>query len=165
MRELLRRVVRAVQNLHHAPAIVRLADDLYEAQADAARQDFVAADKRLLRISESSLPQHVVDQSTATLLKALVSLRLGDPAAAAELAPTGVRNVESLRAYANPEERAYLAYAGRLILEEATDQLGDPMTLDVGVDYDELDIGRVRSALRDAFPIYRSRYADVPQVH
>jgi hypothetical protein len=93
---------------------------------------------------------------------ALVSLRLGKPELAAELVPNAVHHIGAIRTYANPVERAYLKYAGRLILEEATDLMGAPMTIDVGVNYDDLDADRVRSSIRGSFPVYRSRYADAP---
>lgn len=141
-----------------------MAIELVEAQEEVARHDYVAAEGRLTRVYELALPDEVIERSTASLLMALVSLRLGKPQLAAELAPAAVRHIDSIRTYANPVERAYLKYAGRLILEEATDLMGTPMTLDVGVDYDDLDSGRVRGALRNAFPVYRSRYADAPPI-
>ncbi|MGQ3308654.1 MAG: hypothetical protein ACT6SD_15145, partial [Brevundimonas sp.] len=102
--------------------------------------------------------------SKFSLLTALVALKLGNPKTAADLVPRAVHRLDDVRFYANPVERAYLKYAGRLILEEATVLLGDPRTLAVGVEYDDLDSDRVRSSLRDAFPIHRSRYAARPQL-
>lgn len=161
----LHRFFVALKNLQHMPAVFRMAYELVEAQADVARQDFRAAERRLVRIYDMHLPRRALERSPADLLMALVFLRLGNPEAAAKLAPDAVRQVGSIRKWANPIERAYLRYAGRLIFEEATDQLGAPMTLDVGVDYEDLDIERVSSSFRDAFPVYRSRYAAAPQAH
>ncbi len=158
----LRRLATLVRNARHIPGSLKLAIELVEAQEEIARHDYVAAEARLKRVYRLALPDRVMEQSTASLLMALVSLRLGRPQVAAEIAPNAVRNIGSIRTYANPTERAYLRYAGRLILEEATALMGTPMTLDVGVDYDDLDSHRVRGALRNAFPVYRSRYADAP---
>jgi hypothetical protein len=144
------------------PGSVKMAIEIVEAQEEVARHDYAAAESRLKRVYELALPDRVMERSTASLLNALVALKLGRPQIAAELVPDAVRHIGSLRTYANPVERAYLKYAGRLILEEATDLMGTPMTLDVGVDYDDLDSDRVRGALRNAFPVYRSRYADAP---
>ena len=144
------------------PAVLKLALEMVEAHEEVARQDYAAADVRLQRIFALGLPDHVVGRSTASLLMALVSLRLGKPEVAAELVPYAVRHVGAIRSYANPVERAYLKYSGRLILEEATDALGRPMTLDVGVDYEDLDIDRVRTGIRRTFPVYRSRHAEAP---
>ena len=136
-----------------------------DAQAYAAQQNDSAAERLIIQVYEMDIPEQLRQRSTAELLLALVSLRLGKPQVAADRAPIGVRNIGMLGSYVNPTERAYLKYAGRLIYEEATDQLGEPMTIDVGVEFDNLDARKVRSALRDAFPVYRSRYSDTPSTH
>ncbi|WP_156400554.1 hypothetical protein [Caulobacter sp. Root655] len=96
---------------------------------------------------------------------AVVSLRLGNFQVAADLAPTAVSSIGSLRVSANPAERAYLQYAGRLVFEEATRRLGAPKTINVSVDYEDLDVRRVRDSLKNAFPVHRSRAAVIPQIH
>jgi hypothetical protein len=154
-------LARTVRNIR---ATIILAFEVIEVQADVARNDYVAAEKRLQRVSRLALPDRLITHSTVSLLTALVALKLGNPKTAADLVPRAVHRLDDVRFYANPVERAYLKYAGRLILEEATVLLGDPRTLAVGVEYDDLDSDRVRSSLRDAFPIHRSRYAVRPQL-
>ena len=165
VRELVSRCVNIIRNARYIPSVARMAYEVVEAQAEVAKHDYPAAEKRLKRLYSMGLPESVMQRSTASLLMALVSLKLGDPEAAAELVPKAVTDVSSIRAYANPVERAYLQYAGRLILEEATAAMGRPMTLDVGVEYDDLDAGQVRSSFVDTFPVFRSRYADAPPIH
>ncbi|MES2835049.1 MAG: hypothetical protein V4707_10125 [Pseudomonadota bacterium] len=151
--------------LWRLPAIARMAFELVEAHEEAARQDYRGADRRLSRIEGLGLPEHMMKRSTLTLLKALVALRLGDAKTAVELLPRGVHEVSFLRKGINASERDYLKYAGRLLLEEATEQLGEPLTMGVGVEYEDLDISRVGDSFWKGFPIYRSRYADPPEVH
>jgi hypothetical protein len=153
------KLARHVRNIRGA---IILAFEVIEAQADVARDDYAAAEKRLQRVSRLALPDRLMTHSTVSLLTALVALKLGKPQTAADLVPQAVHRLDDIRFYANPVERAYLKYVGRLILEEATVLLGDPRTLDVGVEYDDLDSDRVRSSLREAFPVHRSRYASVP---
>jgi hypothetical protein len=144
--------------------MVRMSMELVEAQADVAKYDYLAAERRLLRVYGLA-PPGAVERSSTNLLMALISLRLGNPQAAAELAPTAVAHVGSLRVYANPSERAYLKYAGRLIFEEATRQLGAPKTLSVGVDYEDLDMRKVRNSLRDTYRVPVPAGLDTPQAH
>ncbi|TPW03529.1 MAG: hypothetical protein FD125_1555 [bacterium] len=161
---LFRRLTALVRNAQHLPRALKLAIEMVEAHEEVARQDYVSAEARLHRIFAMGLPDHVIGRSTAKLLMALVSLRLGKPGIAAGLIPDAVHDIGAIRTYANPVERAYLKYAGRLILEEATDVLGESMTLDVGVDYEDLDVTRVRNAIRLVFPVYRSRHAPAPRL-
>jgi len=160
----LERLVTVLRNLKYLPAMVRMMTELVDAQQDAARENYLSAERRLVRIYGLA-PPGAVERSTTNLLMALVSLRLGNLQAAADLAPTAVSHVGSLRAFANPAERAYLQYVGRVIFEEATRRLGAPKTFDVGVDYEDLDIRRVRASLRDAYPIHRPDNTVAPQIH
>lgn len=154
----LQRLVTVLGNLKHIPALLRMVFELVEAQGEAAAENFLAAERRLIRVYGLA-PPGAVERSTTNLLMALVSLRLGNPKVAADLAPSAVSHVGNLRVFANGAERAYLRYSGRLIYEEATHQLGAPKSLDVGVEYADLDVRRVRSSLRDAYPVYRPRSA------
>ncbi len=156
--------VKVLGNLKHLPAAIRISVELVRAQAEAARGDFSAAERRLVRIYGLA-PQEMLEHSTTNLLMALVALRLGNPGVAADLAPSAVSHVGCLRVSANGAERAYLSYAGRLIFEEATEQLGAPKTLNVGVEFDDLDVRRVRGSLRAAYPVYRPRREVSPHVH
>jgi hypothetical protein len=158
------RLVAVLRNLKYMPAMVRMMIDLVDAQEDAARQDYLSAERRLIRIY-SFAPAAAVARSTTNLLMALVSLRLGNLEAAAELAPTAISHVRSLRAFANPAERAYLQYVGLLIFEEATRRLGTPKSLDIGMDYEDLDLQKVRGSLRDAYPLHHVGAAVAPQIH
>lgn len=162
--QLLRRLTTLVRNVRHIRGTIILVFETVEAQADVARNDYAAAEVRLRRVSRLALPDRLLARSTVSLLTALVALKLGKPRTAADLVPQAVHRLDGIRFYANPFERDYLRYAGRLILEEATELLGAPKTLDVGVDYDDLDSDRVRCSLREAFPVYRSRYAVRPQL-
>jgi len=161
---LLGRLVAAVQYLKHVPAAVRMMSELVDAQRDAAQHDYLGAQTRLARVYDLA-PPGAVGRSTTNLLMALVSLRLGNPQVAADLAPTAVQNVCSLRSYANKAERRYLSFVGKLIYEEATTQLGMPTTLNVGVEYDEVDAQRVRKELRNAYPINQSLDEASVQAH
>lgn len=159
-----RSLVKFLRDLRHLPTIIRMAAEVVEAQEDVIRRDYVAAERRLVRVYTMA-PPGTVELSTTNLLMALVSLRLGNPSAAADLAPIAVSHVGSLRAFANKAERAYLQYAGRLIFEEATRQLGHPKTINVGVEFEDLDIRRVRPVLRDTYPVSRSPSQDVQKLH
>jgi hypothetical protein len=77
----------------------------------------------------------------------------------------GVAYVQALKFSANSAERAYLAYAGRLIFEEATRQLGVPKTLKIGIEYDDLDVAKVSSDLLAAYPVYPSDGMAARQLH
>jgi len=157
-------LINAIKDLRHVPTFIRMAAELVEAQEDVARQDYLAAERRLVRIY-SLAPPGAVERVPTNLLMALVSLRLGNPSAAVHLAPSGVSHVGSLRAFANPAERAYLQYAGKLIFEEATRQLGEPKTLDIGLEFDDLDVERVRRSLREAYPVHRAHAEGDPTSH
>ncbi len=159
-----KRLLTIIRNLRHVPAIVRMAITMVDAAEDVAQEDYIGAERKLLRIYGFA-PPGAVERSPTNLLMALVSLRLGNPSAAAELAPLAVEHLSNLRTFANSAERAYMRYAGRLIYEEATRQLGSPKSLDVGIDYDDLDIGKVRSSIRDAYPVRRSVTQDQRQLH
>jgi hypothetical protein len=159
-----KRLLTIVRNLKYLPAIMRMGFEIVQTAEDVAEKDYLAAERRLLRIYAIA-PPGAVERSTTNLLMALVSLRLGNPTVAAELAPLAVENLRNLSAFANPSERAYMRYAGKLIFEEATRQLGSPKNLDVGVAYEDLDMGRVRSAIRDAYAVRRSGTKDQPQLH
>jgi hypothetical protein len=161
------RLRRMPSALWHLPTIVCVSVGLTDAQNDVARQDYLSAERRLLRVYSlaNRMPPWAIKATLANLLMALVCLRLGNPQAAADLAPTAIGSVRSLRASANAGERAYLSYAGRLIYEEATRQLGSPGSLDIGVEYEDLDISKVRRRIRSAFPVTRSLRAAPPQLH
>lgn len=160
----LKRFLTVLRNLKYVPALVRMVVEVVEAQEDAAQLNYLAAERRLLRVYGMA-PPGAVERSTTNLLMALVSLRLGNAEAAAELAPAAISHVGSLRVFANSAERDYLRYAGRQIYEEATRQLGKPDSLDVGVEYGDLDVQKVRSALRDAYPVVRPPATVAQQIH
>lgn len=168
LRHMLKATLRSVRYLlrfiWHLPTNLRVAIDLAEATEDAARGHFLAAEKRLLRVFGLSVPGSL-GRTPAHLLLALVSLRLGNVAAAAELAPVGVAHVASLRKYANTAERDYLAYVGKLLFEEATEKLDRPATLTISVRYEDLRLEHVRSELTDVFKVYRSSWEPAPGVH
>lgn len=160
----LKRFGTIVRKLKDLPAAVRMAITMVGAAENVSRKDYPAAQQKLLHIY-SFAPPGAVERSTINLLMALVSLRLGNPAVAAELAPVAVEHLKNLRAFANPAERAYMRYAGKLIYEEATEQLGSPKRLDVGVDYENLDIARVRNSIRDTYPVRRAVALNQRQLH
>jgi hypothetical protein len=150
--------------LWNFPGIVRMSVQLAEAQDEVAKRDYLAAERRLLRVYRSA-PPGLNGGTLVNLLMALVCLRLGRPQAAADLIPTAVGHIRSLRALANEAERAYLSYAARLIYEEATRQLGSPKSLDVGVEYDDLDVSKVSARFRAAYPVHRPDGDAAPRLH
>jgi hypothetical protein len=159
-----KRLLVIIGKLKYVPAVVRMGIDMVEAAGDVAQQDYVAAEQKLLRIYRVA-PPGAVERSPTNLLMALVSLRLGNPSVAAELAPLAIDNIGNLMVSANHAERAYMRYAAKLIYEEATQQLGAPKSLDAGVDYDDLDVRRVSRRIRDTYPVRRARREIEPQHH
>jgi hypothetical protein len=67
----LKRLVGAWRDLTHFPAFLRMAVELVEAADEVARQDFFAAERRLLRICGAA-PSGTVERSTTLLLMALL---------------------------------------------------------------------------------------------
>lgn len=144
------------------PVMCRVAIDLQDAMYAAGRNDYVVAERYLRRIYALG-PPAILERTSANLLKALVCLRLGSPAAAVDLARAGVAQVGALRRVHNSAERAYLQFAGAQIFEDASKLIGAPRTLDIGLTYDELDVAKVSALVRDAFPIRRP--AGLSSVH
>ena len=93
VRELVSRCVNIIRNARYIPSVARMAYEVVEAQAEVAKHDYPAAEKRLKRLYSMGLPESVMQRSTASLLMALVSLKLGDPETAAELVPSRHRRV------------------------------------------------------------------------
>src|SRR6478672_7304598 len=94
------RLVTALRKLKQLPAVVRMGFGVAKAQGDVAQRDYLAAERRLIDIYGLA-PPGTVERTPTNLLMALVSLRLGNARAAAELAPLGVEHVANLRRFAN----------------------------------------------------------------
>jgi len=125
------------------------------ALSDVRRHKYARAEKGLLRVYEL-LPPGEEPALVVSLAMCLVSLRLGNPAAAAELSLKAIRQAKVPGALigASAAERDYLRYYGKLIYEEATRLDGTPMTIDVGIQSEaDLDLDKVGARIRSDYPL------------
>lgn len=146
------RILGLIKGLRYLPRLARLSMAYEDAGDDVAQGRFADAEKKLLlaydlRPPDLDMPPYI------DLLMALVSLRLGHAGVAADLARGAARWLGVTWAYANARERAYLKYFARLVYEAARRMEGTPMTIDVGVQFDDIDVTKVRASLRSKFDI------------
>jgi len=137
------------------PRFARMGAANYRALRQIRAHKYASAEKSLLRVYEL-LPPGEEATAPINLSMCLVSLRLGNPAAAAELALKAIRQAKVPGAIvgASAIERDYIRYYGKLIYEEATRLDEAPMTIDVGVESKvDLDLEKVSWRFKDSYPL------------
>ena len=117
------------------PRFVRMIAANYRAIRAIRAHQYAHAEKSLLRVYELMAPGEEVALSI-NMSMCLVSFRLGNTAAAADLALKAIRQVKAPGALvgASATERDYVRYYGKLIYEEATRRDGSPMVIDIGIE-------------------------------
>ena len=135
-----------------APWIVRLPISYEAAVDEVLAKDFVGARKRLLKLL-TIMPDPLQDGVPIKLLLARTLLETGEPAAAEALFPAAFRALKQPRHYTNPAESAYLKYAGNQLYERATQRLGHPLSFDIGVEFEDLDLAKISRRKQEAFPV------------
>jgi hypothetical protein len=151
-RWVMRRMGHLILNL---PRYIRIIVAQVEGMGEVRRHRYARAEKLLLRVYELLPPGEEATLIT-NLAMCLVSLRLGNPATAAELSLKAIRQAKVPGAYvgANAVERDYLRYYGKLIYEEATLRDGTPMMINVGIGSEaDLDLDKVSARVKRDYPL------------
>lgn len=148
----MRRIRHVLLNL---PRYIRIVAAHVDGMGEVRRHRYARAEKKLLKVYEL-LPPGEQATLVTNLAMCLVSLRLGNPATAAELSLKAIRQASFARPLmtGTAADRDYLRYYAKLIYEAATLQVGTPMTIDVGVESEaDLDLANVRAFLKQDYPL------------
>jgi hypothetical protein len=146
---------RTAHILWRFPRYLRLVIAAAEAKGLSRQRKYVLAEQKLLQANEL-LPPGEETPLFFNLDMCLISLRLGNPAAAAELSLKAIRQAKSPTVFlgATAADRHYLRYYGKLIYKEATKLDGVPMVIDVGAQSEaDIDLVKVKAHLKHDYPL------------